>query len=915
MKRWIKRENNRTAQGLLLMLVSLFLLCSTAVWCADFRANAEEVKEDERSIEGSADIVFVIDSTGSMYEYITSVKQNLTSFVQALNSRKVTLKMSVIEFRDIEVDGPDSTIYYEFDGSHWTSDADKVIRVFDSIQVDGGGDEPETPLDAFEKIEFPEDDAKKFIFLLSDASFKDYDSSSYGHRDMEGWTNFYRENNIKATVVSQACNEPDYSYLYSLTGGRFIDILSDNYYELMLEYSEWIYESIIDSDGDGLPDDWEINGVDKDHDGTIDLDLAAMGADPNVPDIFIEADWMESSGSHACYPSATALKMVYDRFKAHGINMHIDAGPDSIMNYETNAVWGSLSGASAIPYQDVFYLGGDYQNWNHAAIDHFTAERWTTFRYCLFVNRYDAGRGNDSSGIAENIPGQFFIVAMDIIPHADYDVALAGTIMHELGHTLGLSHGGLYADGSTGALTSSHERYKPNHLSIMNYEYQFNGLLTISGNRYADYQNFDLPEIDENHINEYTGIDPYEATKGTGLAVNGVEIAGAPIDFNGNGVLENDIRMDLNVKNGNNKIETLTATKNEWNNLRYTGGLISGYGERADVSDVTTLITKPENVEPLVELTLTEAYEKGLLGDPGECSFRNVEQKSLYSEMKDQILHVDIDNLYPEQTTVKLEIKADALGLNYANDVIVNKDGAGVNVPLTDNLSLGSYAVTYQMTLADGTVVKTNGRIDVKAPDQISMNSGETMLIPYDPITSCTSSDSSVIQVSGNRLVAGSAGVSYVLVTMEPDCIYYAKITVHKAVTPATEEPEEETTAPMEEPTEEVTEEPTEDKVPFIRPEPETTEETETDQATVTKTRTRNRNNSSGGKAIGIVFVLILVCGAIATMVIFLTVSNNKKKSAEKSASDRYNNNNFNNRYNNNQHNNNQYHGNNYYDR
>ncbi|MBR0147493.1 MAG: VWA domain-containing protein, partial [Eubacterium sp.] len=152
MKRWIKRENNRTAQGLLLMLVSLFLLCSTAVWCADFRANAEEVKEDERSIEGSADIVFVIDSTGSMYEYITSVKQNLTSFVQALNSRKVTLKMSVIEFRDIEVDGPDSTIYYEFDGSHWTSDADKVIRVFDSIQVDGGGDEPETPLDAFEKI-------------------------------------------------------------------------------------------------------------------------------------------------------------------------------------------------------------------------------------------------------------------------------------------------------------------------------------------------------------------------------------------------------------------------------------------------------------------------------------------------------------------------------------------------------------------------------------------------------------------------------------------------------------------------------------------------------------------------------------------------------------------------------------------
>ena len=50
--------------------------------------------EQSVSIVGSADIVFVIDSTGSMDEYITSVKDNLTNFVNSLNSKGVTLNMS-----------------------------------------------------------------------------------------------------------------------------------------------------------------------------------------------------------------------------------------------------------------------------------------------------------------------------------------------------------------------------------------------------------------------------------------------------------------------------------------------------------------------------------------------------------------------------------------------------------------------------------------------------------------------------------------------------------------------------------------------------------------------------------------------------------------------------------------------------
>lgn len=46
-----------------------------------------------------------------------------------------------------------------------------------------------------------------------------------------------------------------------------------------------------DSDGDGLYDDWEINGYDADGDGVIDIDLPALGATWDHKDLFLEMDF------------------------------------------------------------------------------------------------------------------------------------------------------------------------------------------------------------------------------------------------------------------------------------------------------------------------------------------------------------------------------------------------------------------------------------------------------------------------------------------------------------------------------------------------------------------------------------------------------------------------------------------------
>uniref|UniRef100_UPI00342AE58D VWA domain-containing protein n=1 Tax=uncultured Ruminococcus sp. TaxID=165186 RepID=UPI00342AE58D len=113
--------------ALSLAVINLGLSNNYAVAYAE--GEAEETTagtEKSTSIVGKADIVFAIDSTGSMSSYIESVKKNLTNFVNSLNSKGVSLNMSVVEFKDIEEDGVDSTVYYDFDGSHWTSDVNKV---------------------------------------------------------------------------------------------------------------------------------------------------------------------------------------------------------------------------------------------------------------------------------------------------------------------------------------------------------------------------------------------------------------------------------------------------------------------------------------------------------------------------------------------------------------------------------------------------------------------------------------------------------------------------------------------------------------------------------------------------------------------------------------------------------------------
>ena len=68
----------------------------------------------------------------------------------------------------------------------------------------------------------------------------------------------------------------------------------------------------------------------------------------------------------------------------------------------------------------------------------------------------------------------------------------AEVVMHELGHNLGLHHGG--GDTTNG---------KPNYPSVMNYGLQFNNFVP---HRRLDYSRVLMPDLDESALTETTGL-------------------------------------------------------------------------------------------------------------------------------------------------------------------------------------------------------------------------------------------------------------------------------------------------------------------------------------------------------------------------------------------------------------------------
>ena len=133
------------------------------------------IPDDKRKVKGVADIVIAIDVTGSMEPCITGLKDNLKVFVDNLstgtgdNQQSLTWRARMLPFRDLNVDevGLDNSFPF-------VSTANEFQAQIDTLEHKGGGDEPESILDALyvaaQKTDWKEiGQAHRFILLFTDA--------------------------------------------------------------------------------------------------------------------------------------------------------------------------------------------------------------------------------------------------------------------------------------------------------------------------------------------------------------------------------------------------------------------------------------------------------------------------------------------------------------------------------------------------------------------------------------------------------------------------------------------------------------------------------------------------------------------------------------------------------------------------
>ena len=176
---------------------------------------------EQGTVNSKADIIFVIDTTESMDYYINNVKYNLSAFVDELKTYHVAANFALVEFKDITADGTSSTKVRKNGTSCWSANVEKFKKHIGGLKIKGGGDYPETPIDALEKARRikKHKTAEKHIILITDEIYKT--DNSYGIKDMEEMIQLLKQDGITVSVVSHAYRKNDYKSLYQKTGGRF----------------------------------------------------------------------------------------------------------------------------------------------------------------------------------------------------------------------------------------------------------------------------------------------------------------------------------------------------------------------------------------------------------------------------------------------------------------------------------------------------------------------------------------------------------------------------------------------------------------------------------------------------------------------------------------------------------------------
>lgn len=196
---------------------------------------------------GKADIVFVIDNTGSMRQLIQNVKNNIGNFVSALKAHGIDVNLGLVTYGDESKMTPPvnlggDSVLSEIVG--FPLDVDQFKNSVNGIQLTNGADWDESGLEGILKahsIDKFRPDATKNYILVTDATVHERlpyeDSNSNGNFDdneilaSQIYSKYTIDDVIaeldgsaKLTVITNSESNTQLSPLHTETDGLYLDI-------------------------------------------------------------------------------------------------------------------------------------------------------------------------------------------------------------------------------------------------------------------------------------------------------------------------------------------------------------------------------------------------------------------------------------------------------------------------------------------------------------------------------------------------------------------------------------------------------------------------------------------------------------------------------------------------------------------
>lgn len=292
-----------------------------------------------------------------------------------------------------------------------------------------------------------------------------------------------------------------------------------------------------DTDRDGIPDGWEV-------DGNGGVDYAAFGCDPKMRDILVELDYhhyIEDGKLKSARFSDAIITKLTAFFAALPVETPLPGGD------KTTGIAIHIVPDSQLPKSHQCYYGSG------SAGDHSPANPLFELAFHKATVCIAKGSGFRGNSPISGRTLKYFSPETNDDPSDDWtesaQLVRFAVFVHELGHSLGLLHGG-----------NEDANFKPNYTSLMNYAYDvsFNGSPKSLEKTEIHFSDGRMPDIDENHLsdrNPFAGFTVEQLgflshfQKGKGGAYNVAACLDNPlevcVDWNKNDLIDEDYALNI----------------------------------------------------------------------------------------------------------------------------------------------------------------------------------------------------------------------------------------------------------------------------------------------------------------------------------------------------------------------------------